>query len=155
MAVEIERKFLVASDSWKAQVESESSLKQGYLSAEEALSVRVRIAKGKGQLTIKGGTSGISRSEYEYDIPLDDAQEMIANLVSGSVIDKTRYKVRCGDHLWDLDVFHGDNQGLVMAEVELASESEAFLMPDWAGQEVSDDPRYYNANLITHPFCDW
>ncbi len=155
MAVEIERKFLVINDNWRAQVESESTLKQGYLTAEEQLSIRVRIAKGKGELTIKGGTSGISRSEYEYAIPLQDAQELIANLVTGSVIDKTRYKVRCGDHLWDLDVFHGDNQGLVMAEVELCSESEAFQMPDWAGQEVSDDPRYYNANLISQPYCDW
>lgn len=155
MAVEIERKFLVVNDSWKAQVESESTLKQGYLSAEKSLSIRVRIAKGRAQLTIKGTTSGISRSEYEYEIPQQDAQEMMDNLVSGSVIDKTRYKVRCGDHLWDLDLFHGDNQGLIMAEVELASEEEAFQMPDWAGQEVSDDPRYYNANLITHPYCDW
>lgn len=155
MAVEIERKFLVINDDWKAQVEGESSLKQGYLSAEKDLSVRVRIAKGKGQLTVKGGTSGISRSEYEYEIPLQDAEEMIADLVSGSVIDKTRYKVRCGDHVWDLDLFHGDNQGLIMAEVELASESEPFQMPGWAGQEVSDDPRYYNANLISHPYCDW
>ena len=80
---------------------------------------------------------------------------MIDNLVSGSVIDKTRYKVRCGEHVWDLDLFHGDNRGLIMAEVELSSESESFQMPDWAGQEVSDDPRYYNANLISHPYCDW
>jgi adenylate cyclase len=155
MPVEIERKFLVINDSWKQQVESESSLKQGYLSAEKTLSIRVRIAKGRAQLTIKGATSGISRSEYEYEIPQQDAQEMMDNLVSGSVIDKTRYKVRSGDHLWDLDLFHGDNQGLIMAEVELASETEAFQMPDWAGEEVSDDPRYYNANLITHPYCDW
>lgn len=155
MPVEIERKFLVINDSWKQQVESESTLKQGYLSAEKEISIRVRIAKGRAQLTIKGATSGISRSEYEYEIPQQDAQEMMDNLVSGSVIDKTRYKVRCGDHLWDLDLFHGDNQGLIMAEVELVSETEAFQMPDWAGEEVSDDSRYYNANLITHPYCDW
>ena len=155
MAVEIERKFLVVNDSWKAKVESESSLKQGYLSADKTLSIRVRIARGRAHLTIKGATAGISRSEYEYEIPQQDAREMIDNLVTGSVIDKTRYKVRCGDHLWDLDLFHGDNQGLIMAEVELASESESFQMPDWAGEEVSDDPRYYNANLISHPFCDW
>ncbi len=155
MAVEIERKFLVANDSWRSQVESESVLVQGYLTAQPGLAIRVRIAGDRAELNIKGGTSGISRREYEYDIPLADAQEIIANLVSGSVIDKTRYKVRCGEHLWDLDLFHGDNEGLVVAEVELSSEDEAFTMPEWAGEEVSHDQRYYNANLIKHPYRDW
>lgn len=155
MAVEIERKFLVINDNWRSNVESESSLKQGYLTAEAGLAIRVRISGGKAELNIKGGTAGIRRSEYEYEIPLQDAEEILANLTSGSVIDKTRYKVRCGDHLWDLDVFHGDNDGLVMAEVELSSESEAFAQPDWTGEEVSDDSRYFNASLISHPYCDW
>jgi adenylate cyclase len=155
MGMEIERKFLVVNDNWRSRVESESVLKQGYLTAQPTIAVRVRIDGEKAQLTIKSGSVGISRSEFEYEIPPRDAEEMIESLVTGSVIDKTRYKVRCGDHLWDLDLFHGDNTGLVMAEVELASESETFELPDWVGEEVSDDPRYFNANLINHPYCDW
>jgi adenylate cyclase len=155
MGVEIERKFLVKNDNWRSRVESESALKQGYLVAQPALTIRVRSDGDKAQLTVKGGSAGISRSEYEYEIPLQDAQQMIDALVTGNVIDKTRYKVRCGNHLWDLDLFHGDNEGLVMAEVELANEAEVFEMPDWAGEEVSDDPRYYNANLFKHPYRDW
>lgn len=155
MGLEIERKYLVINDNWKSAVEGESVLKQGYLTAQPEVTVRVRIAGERAQLNIKGGMKGISRSEYEYEIPLPDAEEIIANLVTGSVIDKTRYKVRCGDHLWDLDLFHGDNAGLVIAEIELESETESFHMPDWVGQEVSRDARYYNANLIKHPYRDW
>ncbi len=155
MGVEIERKFLVVNDHWKRAAESESRLKQGYLAAQPGLAIRVRIDAGRAQLTIKGGTEGIRRSEYEYEIPPGDAEAMLADLTTGSVIDKTRYRVRCGAHLWDLDVFHGDNDGLVVAEIELQSETEAFDMPEWAGEEVSGDARYYNANLIKHPFRDW
>ena len=155
MGLEIERKFRVVNDNWKSSVESRAVLKQGYLAASEDLAIRVRIEGEQAQLNIKGGTAGISRSEYEYDIPRADAEEMINRLVSGSVIDKTRYKVRCGDHIWDLDVFHGDNQGLVVAEIELEREDEDFLRPDWVGEEVSDDPRYFNASLIKHPYRDW
>jgi adenylate cyclase len=155
MGLEIERKFLVINDGWRPFVESESRLKQGYLTALPALSIRVRIAGEQAWLTIKGGMQGISRSEYEYSIPLQDAREMLDHLVTDAVIDKTRYKVRCGDHLWDLDLFHGDNSGLAVAEIELQSESESFQMPDWAGQEVSRDARYLNANLIRHPYRDW
>jgi adenylate cyclase len=155
MAREIERKYRVINENWKSAVEAEATLKQGYLTAQPDLAIRVRIDGAQAQLNIKSATSGISRSEYEYAIPRQDAEEILANLVSGTVIDKTRYKVRCGEHLWDLDVFHGDNQGLVMAEIELEREDEPFEMPGWVGEEVSDDPRYYNANLIRHPYRDW
>ncbi len=155
MGLEIERKFLVINDRWKAGVESESALKQGYLAAQPGLAIRVRIDGDRAQLNIKGGTEGIRRSEYEYEIPLADAEEMLANLTTGNIIDKTRYRVRCGDHLWDLDLFHGDNDGLVVAEIELESETESFVLPDWAGEEVSGDARYFNANLIQHPYRDW
>ena len=155
MAVEIERKYLVVNDSWKPFAVAETSMKQGYLATVANASIRVRIAKGKAFLNIKSATLGIRRSEYEYEIPLQDGEEMLANLTSGSVIDKTRYKVRCGNHIWDLDLFHGDNAGLVVAEVELGSEDESFAMPEWAGEEVSTDLRYYNASLVKHPYCDW
>ncbi|MBW9256388.1 MAG: CYTH domain-containing protein [Candidatus Thiodiazotropha sp. (ex. Lucinisca nassula)] len=155
MALEIERKFLVINDKWKDSVISEAVIKQGYLATTEQASVRVRVDGDEANINIKGRTVGISRQEYEYPIPLDEAQELLDHLVSGAAIDKVRYKVRCGEHIWDLDLFHGANQGLVMAEVELGQEDEAFVMPEWAGEEVSGDTRYYNANLVKHPFCEW
>ena len=155
MAIEIERKYLVINDKWKDSVESESAMKQGYLATVDNASIRVRVANGKAFLNIKSATLGIKRSEYEYQIPLQDGEEMLANLTSGAVIDKVRYKVRCGDHLWDLDLFHGDNEGLVVAEVELDAEDEGFEIPEWAGAEVSGDAKYYNASLVKHPYCDW
>jgi adenylate cyclase len=155
MGLEIERKFLVVNDNWKAHVARESRLQQGYLSTDKTATIRVRVKDDRAFLTIKGETVGIKRSEFEYEIPLNDAEEMLQNNIQGAVISKVRYKVRCGEHLWDLDVFLGDNEGLVMAEVELAGEDEPFEMPDWAGMEVSDDARYYNANLVAHPFRRW
>ena len=155
MAVEIERKYLVVNDKWKSFVESEAAMKQGYLATVANASIRVRVAKGRAYLNIKSATVGIRRAEYEYEIPLQDGEEMLANLTSGSVIDKVRYKVRCGDHVWDLDLFHGDNSGLMVAEVELDSEDESFEMPQWAGEEVSGDVKYYNSSLVKHPYCDW
>jgi adenylate cyclase len=155
MAVEIERKYLVINDKWKGAVESESAMKQGYLATVDNASIRIRVANGKAFLNIKSATLGIRRSEYEYEIPLQDGEEMLANLTAGAVIDKVRYKVRCGDHLWDLDLFHGDNRGLVVAEVELDAEDETFEIPEWVGAEVSGDAKYYNASLVKHPYCDW
>ena len=155
MAVEIERKFLVINDRWKASVESESPLKQGYLATVSKASIRVRVSKGAAHLNIKSATLGIRRSEYEYQIPLQDGEEMLAKLTSGSVIDKVRFRVRCGEHVWELDQFHGDNEGLIVAELELSSEDEVFEKPDWVGEEVSGDPKYYNSSLVKHPFCDW
>lgn len=155
MALEIERKYLVKNSKWRESVVAESTMKQGYLANVPNASVRVRVSGGEARLTIKGRSEGISRSEYEYPIPLRDAQEILDHHISGAVIEKVRYQVRCGDHIWDLDVFEGANRGLIVAEVELSSEDEPFQMPEWAGEEVSLDSRYYNANLVTHPYCDW
>jgi adenylate cyclase len=155
MALEIERKYLVINNKWRDNVLSEAVMKQGYLCSLPHASVRVRVAENEARLTIKGRTEGISRHEYEYAIPLQDAEELLENQVTGAVIDKVRYQVQCGDHTWELDVFHGANQGLVVAELELSSEDEAFQMPAWAGEEVSSDRRYYNASLVDHPYCNW
>ena len=155
MALEIERKYLVINEKWKDHVISEAVIKQGYLATTSKAGIRVRVDGEQANLNVKGKTVGISRLEYEYPIPLEEARELLDNLVSGAVIDKVRYKVRCGDHVWDLDLFMGANQGLVMAEVELSREDEPFEMPEWAGEEVSGDTRYYNASLVSHPFCDW
>jgi adenylate cyclase len=155
MAVEIERKYLVVNDNWKNSVISESVLRQGYIVNQPNVTVRVRIAKGKAQLNIKSATTGITRAEYEYEIPLSDADNILEEIAEQPFIDKTRFKVRCGDHIWDLDVFYGDNSGLVMAEIELDSEEEAFEHPEWAGEEVSGDPRYYNSSLVKKPYSTW
>jgi len=157
MGVEIERKFLVKNDSWRDDVESETHLVQGYLAdgAGARATVRVRVAVDAAFLTIKGTTPGIRRSEYEYPIPLADAQAMLRELVMHSVIDKTRYRVRSGGRLWELDLFAGENAGLVMAELELGSEHEIFELPPWVGKDVSEDSRYYNANLVRNPYKRW
>lgn len=155
MSVEIERKFLVANDAWRSDVVSQAHILQGYLVSRAEITVRVRVKDDAAYLTIKGATSGISRSEYEYRIPVEDAQSMLRDLATSNPIDKTRYRVRSGHHTWDLDLFAGENEGLVMAEVELDSEQEAFELPAWAGDEVSGDPRYYNAYLAQHPYQHW
>ncbi|WP_462320597.1 CYTH domain-containing protein [Halochromatium sp.] len=155
MATEIERKFLVRHDGWRKQLLSTTHLMQGYLASTPTLTVRVRLEGDQGRLTIKGATQGISRSEYEYPIPPEDAQRMLDELAETAIIDKTRHRVRCCGHVWEVDLFAGDNEGLVLAEVELGAEDEDFERPSWLGDEVSDDPRYYNANLARHPFKDW
>lgn len=155
MPTEIERKFLVDGDGWRDAVESETRIMQGYLANNQNATVRVRVAGDQAWLTIKGMMRGASRSEYEYAIPSEEAVTMLDELAVSAPIDKVRYRVRCGEHVWDLDVFAGENQGLVMAEVELASEDEAFEMPDWAGREVTGDGRYYNVNLARHPYRHW
>jgi len=164
MATEIERKFLLANDDWRAQADGGVVMRQGYLSASSdddpsankiRSSVRVRIAGELANLNIKSATLGITRQEYEYAIPLADANELLDTLADGPLIEKTRYHVRHGAHTWEIDVFAGDNQGLVVAEIELSSADEAFERPSWLGEEVSDDPRYYNVCLVKHPFKDW
>jgi len=155
MAVEIERKYLVDNDKWKDHIEAETTIRQAYLATVAKSSIRVRICQGRAWLNIKGATVGIRRREYEYEIPLADAEEMIAELRDGAVIHKVRYKVRSGDHLWDLDLFHGENAGLVVAEIELQREDEPFVLPEWAGAEVSGDSRYYNASLVKYPYRAW
>lgn len=154
MAVEIERKFLVLNDSWRKNAMG-VLFRQGYLSAEPDRTVRVRLEGDLGKLTIKGKTEGISRSEYEYDIPQQDASELLDKLCLQPLIEKTRYRVEHGGLIWEIDEFYGANEGLMIAEVELESEQMEIELPDWIGQEVSDNPRYYNANLVREPFKDW
>ncbi len=153
MAKEIERKFLVAGDGWRSR--QGRRYRQAYLSTDKERTVRVRVVDESAWLTIKGLTRGVTRSEFEYPIPLADAETLLEDLCLQPVIDKTRYLVPVGQHTWEVDEFHGVNEGLVVAEIELASEDEAFEKPDWLGEEVSGDSRYFNANLITHPFSQW
>ena len=152
MAVEIERKFLVCNDTWRADLVSETRLLQGYLTQGPGPTVRVRISGELAYLTLKGATNGVSRLEFEYPIPVADARTLLRELAVSPLIEKTRYRVRSGADVWDLDVFAGENAGLVLAEIELPSEDAPFERPDWLGEEVSDDPRYFNASLARHPF---
>jgi adenylate cyclase len=155
MATEIERKFLIKNDAWRSQVESASCISQGYLVADANVTVRVRLRGDQAFLTIKGVAKGISRSEFEYPVPVADAQVMLQGLTALAPVEKVRHLIRVGDHLWELDVFGGENAGLAMAEIELAAEDEPFVLPAWAGEEVTGDPRYYNAYLVHHPFTRW
>jgi len=154
MAQEIERKFLVRKDAWTPRDDG-TPFKQGYLSTQKERVVRVRIEGHKAKLTIKGPTTGISRSEFEYPIPMEDAAILLDQLCEHPLIDKHRHLEQFGGHLWEIDVFHGENDGLIVAEVELASEDEALTLPPWAGEDVSADPRYFNSNLLKHPFKTW
>jgi adenylate cyclase len=154
MPLEIERKFLVANSNWKRNVNKEIVIKQGYLSSNPDRTVRVRIAGEKGIITIKGKTVNTTRTEYEYEIPLADALNLM-NLCEKPLIEKTRYNVLENGNLWEVDVFEGDNKGLTVAEIELESEDQKVVLPNWAGQEVSHENKYYNACLIKHPFKNW
>ncbi len=155
MAVEIERKFLLRDESWRDAADSGTRFRQGYLIGAERASVRVRIEGDKANINIKSATLGIHRQEYEYPIPLEEAKELLDTLCEQPQISKTRYLVPYGDHTWEIDVFEGDNEGLVVAEVELESEDESFERPPWLGDEVSGDTRYYNVCLVKHPYRDW
>jgi adenylate cyclase len=155
MANEIERKFLVKDDSWREQVFRQSKMRQGYLNDCEQSSVRVRVAGEQAYLNIKSATLGVQRKEYEYAIPVDDANEMLSELAQKPLIEKTRYYIKHADHVWEVDVFEGDNAGLIVAEVELSREDELFERPTWAAEEVSSDPRYYNVCLAKHPYKEW
>ena len=154
MATEIERKFLVKSDEWRS-LATGSVYRQGYLSTKKGCSVRVRLVGDRGYLTIKGLTQGFSRAEYEYLIPAEDAQEMLDNLCDRPLIEKTRYKIEYAGLTWEVDEFAGENQGLIIAEVELTNENHTLELPDWVGKEVSDNPRYYNVNLAQNPYSQW
>nr|WP_184063988.1 CYTH domain-containing protein [Sphingosinicella soli] len=150
MGREIERKFLVAGDGWRAGVVRSRAMAQAYIARGEHASVRVRIIdENSGRLTIKGRVSGLSRDEFEYEVPLEDARGLIA-LRSGRLLAKRRYDVMAGDRLWEVDVFEGELSGLVIAECELEREDEAVIRPDWLGREVTADPHYYNAALAVH-----
>ncbi|CAI2767985.1 CYTH domain-containing protein [Flavobacterium collinsii] len=154
--VEIERKFLVKSADFKEQAFTQNKIAQGYLSAVPERTVRVRIKGERGFITIKGIShqGGMSRFEWENEIPLDEALELLKLCEKGK-IEKTRYEIKSGKHIFEVDEFYGENEGLVMAEVELESETEPFEKPDWLGEEVTDDQRYYNAYLSKNPFKEW
>ncbi len=154
MAKEIERKFLVKGDAWRALAKG-ITYRQGYLNSVKERTVRVRTAEDKAFLTVKGLTVGATRPEYEYEIPFDEGKAMLDALAEKPLIEKKRYKIRAGDLTWEIDEFLGDNAGLIVAEVELTSEDRTFDMPAWIGEEVTGDPRYYNANLIKNPFTRW
>jgi adenylate cyclase len=155
MATEIEHKFLIRDDRWRQQVERSVRMRQGYLTSDARCSVRVRVAGGQGFLNIKSGTLGIQRSEYEYPIPLAEAEEILDTLCEQPLLEKTRHFVRVGAHLWEIDEFAGANAGLIVAEVELSRPDEPFERPDWAGEDVSHDIRYYNSQLARHPYATW
>ena len=154
MATEIERKFLVRDDSWRGLGKG-SHYRQGYLSTEAGRTVRVRVADGRGYLTIKGKTVNATRAEYEYVIPLQDANEMLDELCARPLIEKTRYRIEHRGLVWEVDDFEGENAGLVIAEVELDSVEQAVALPAWVGEEVTAELRYYNANLIANPYSRW
>jgi adenylate cyclase len=151
--MEIERKFLVVGAPWR-DAERSSALRQGYLSSGGPLSVRVRLSADSAWLTLKGPTTNWSREEFEYAIPVPDAEAMLA-FCGELVVEKVRHELRVGDHVWEIDVFGGRNAGLVMAEIELTREDETFQRPDWLGVEVSHDPRYRNSALAERPYSSW
>lgn len=155
MSMEIERKFLVKGD-FKPFAGKQTRIIQGYLSSVPERTVRVRVKGDKGYLTIKGigSASGASRYEWEREVPVDEIEELL-KICEPGVIDKTRYLVQVGEHTFEVDEFYGENQGLVIAEVELSSEEEDFRKPEWLGDEVTGDPRYYNSMLMKQPFARW
>jgi adenylate cyclase len=152
---EIERKFLVSNDAWRVAADHGRRLRQAYIAETDHAVIRVRTEDdARGVLTIKSAGSGLSRAEYEYSLPLRDARELF-QLRQGSVVEKMRFTVPHAGRVWEVDVYSGDNEGLVIAEVELESEADLVEQPDWAGHEVTGDPRYYAARLARSPFRHW
>lgn len=155
MATEIERKFLVTGEGWRTAAHKAIKMRHGYLAPlGGAASVRVRVEGTQGKLNVKAAKVGMSRAEYEYDIPEAEAEEMLSSLCSGLIL-KTRHYVNVGQHLWEVDVFEGHNAPLIVAEIELSSEDENFERPDWLGDEVTQDRRYYNHTLSVTPYAQW
>jgi len=154
MATEIERKFLVRDESWRPGA-SGTQYRQGYLSSEGGRTVRVRTAGEHGYLTIKGPRVGLGRSEFEYLIPVADANQILDELCPRPLIEKIRYRIEYQGLVWEVDEFRGENEGLVLAEVELEHEAQPVALPPWVGEEVSEDPRYYNSNLAKRPYTRW
>ena len=160
MPIEIERKFLIKNNSWLEQVSHSSRIRQGYFAHPDSnnaakASLRVRIEDQKANINIKSATLGMRRMEYEYPVPVNEATEMLDQLCETPQIDKTRHQIKTGQHVWEIDVFYGDNEGLIVAEIELTTENEVFEIPDWLGDEVTDNIRYYNVNLLKHPYKNW
>lgn len=154
MAEEIERKFLVQSPEWKKHIEKELKIIQGYLSTDKSRSVRIRLKGEVALLTIKGKSVGASRQEFEYEIPYEDATSLL-ELCTASIIKKTRYYYTHEELTWEIDVFEGDNDGLILAEIELDHINQSFSLPEWVGKEVTEDKRYFNSSLALKPYKDW
>ncbi|MDY7020971.1 MAG: CYTH domain-containing protein [Cyanobacteriota bacterium] len=154
MGIEIERKFLVKDESWRSLAAGKLYC-QGYISSQKGRTVRVRIIGDRGYLTIKGLAVHQVRSEFEYEIPVKDAEEMLQTLCDRPFIEKKRHRIPLGDLIWEVDEFFGENQGLILAEVELTDVNQIIEIPDWIGEDVSDDSRYYNANLVKNPYSEW
>ena len=153
MGKEIERKYLLKSDGWKGVKGTHYC--QGYLNSIKERTVRVRTIDDKGFLTVKGISVGATRLEYEYEIPASEAKELLTKLCEKPLIEKSRFKVEANGLIWEIDEFYGENAGLVVCEVELESEDQKIELPDWVGEEVTSDPRYFNSNLIKHPYKNW
>ena len=154
MAVEIERKFLV-DETLLPQLTDGHTIKQGYIQTADRNTVRVRVSDDKAFLTLKSSSTGATRLEFEYPVPLEDAEQMLENLCQKPFIDKKRYLIDHQGHTWELDIFEGENKGLIVAEVELQSEDETFALPEWIEKEVTEDKRYANSNLIANPYVNW
>lgn len=154
MSIEIERKFLVSGDGWKAQGKG-VAMRQGYLSTHPDRTVRVRIEGDTATMTIKGRTQGFSRGEWEYAIPMADAESLLNDVCERPLIEKMRTRIAYEGRVWEVDEFFGDNQGLIVAEIELESETQAFARPDWLGEEVTGDARYFNSSLLKRPYSSW
>ncbi len=154
MALEIERKFLIDLKKL-GHLKNGITIKQGYISTTDKTVVRVRISGKKAYLTLKGENKGITRTEFEYEIPIKDGESIIAELCSTPLIEKTRYLIPVSKHTWEVDIFHGDNDGLAVAEVELTNANEDIDLPEWVTTEVSGDKKYYNSNLLNYPFKAW
>jgi adenylate cyclase len=154
MALEIERKFLIDIEKLP-KLENGYVIKQGYIQTNDNTVVRVRVKDKEAFLTIKGENICATRLEYEYSIPLNDANDMLDKLCTKPIIDKTRYEIKYKNHLWEIDIFHQENDGLIVAEVELESEDEKIELPNWIVEEVTNDSKYYNSNLIKNPFSEW
>jgi len=153
MALEIERKFLVTKNNWR---NGQGTLyRQGYLNSDENRNVRVRVINDRGYLTVKGISQGATRVEYEYEIPQAEAEAMLDDLCEKPLIIKKRYKTEYKGFVWEVDEFLGENQGLIIAELELESENQVFIKPEWIGKEVTGDPKYFNSNLIHRPYSKW
>ena len=153
MALEIERKFLVKEDDWRNG--QGTIYRQGYLNSDENRNVRVRVIDDSGYLTVKGISKGATRVEYEYEIPKPEADAMLDYLCEKPLITKKRFKIEFKGFVWEVDEFFGENQGLIIAELELESEDQVFIKPEWIGEEVTGDTKYFNANLIHHPYSTW
>lgn len=155
MGVEIEKKFLVNHDEWERLVKPSGEFyRQGYLLTDPNKTIRVRQTTDKGFLTIKGISVGATRAEYEYEIPVEEAKELLDQF-SVAELSKIRYKIALDDHIWEVDVFFGKNEGLIVAEIELSTEDENFSIPGWIDREVTGEERYYNSNLVTEPYQTW